>query len=365
MMLKKKIKIGRHADRARIHVLIIYILLVILVKVKVLFYDEIQNQNIRSFAYVLVIVLMLIVLLVKIKEISHLLDSYERQNDLLQNSFDVLEHINLFIIDLDYNYLYMNQSDIRFMENYFQISPAVGENVSRYLSESHFQSLKDNVQLAIKNGLQTSEDTFDFGGERIVLYTSYSPVKNNKGDICAICCITTNITETVAEKDRFMELVYQDPLTEIYNRRKLQDYYQEVVQKDNLKTWIFIFDLDNFKLSNDSYGHSVGDQILIDFSAILKSEFPDTAVVARIGGDEFCVLLPEISSQDVLHIQSNIVMRMHELEPYGVTVSIGKTLAKNTAVNDLNHYIQKADKKMYIHKYSHKSGQTEHSLPLN
>lgn len=158
-----------------------------------------------------------------------------------------------------------------------------------------------------------------------------------------------NVTDQVKEKEKFIELIYQDPLTKVFNRRKIIDYYKEVIQKDNLSTWIFVFDLDNFKQSNDQFGHIIGDQLLIDFAIILKSEFPSEAIISRLGGDEFSVLISDLTYQEVVGIQSNIKMRMNAFKKFGVSVSIGKLFAENTAKHDLKYFLDQADKEMYNH----------------
>ena len=318
------------------------------------FYTEIKNDDFKSILFICIIALILFVLFFEIVRFSRLLKASEKQHILLQNSLDVLENINIYIIDRDYNYLYMNQPDITFMEKYFHVSLKVGKNVSDYLSAEHFDSLKANVNAALENNFHASKDVFDHEGESLVLYTSYSPIKNKGGEVVAICCITTNVTDVENEKEKMLKLIYQDPLTEVYNRRKLNEYYAEVIQKDNLSIWVFVFDLDNFKSSNDAFGHAVGDQILIQFSNILMNEFPSNALVSRLGGDEFCVLLPETTHLDILRIQSNIVLKMQEFNLFGVSVSIGKTFARNPRYHELDEFLVEADSNMYSQKKSKK-----------
>ncbi|MDG3213064.1 GGDEF domain-containing protein [Streptococcus suis] len=334
------------------HILLIYGLIygLLLLLFLFFFYTEIRIDDFKSILFICIIALILFVLFFEIVQFSRLLKASEKQNFLLKNSFDVLENINLYIIDRDYNYLYMNQPDVTFMEKYFHVSPKVGKNVSDYLSAVHFDSLKANVNAALENNFHTSKEVFDHEGENFVLYTSYSPIKNKRGEVVAICCITTNVTDVDNEKEKMLKLIYQDPLTEVYNRRKLNEYYAEVIQKDNLSVWVFIFDLDNFKSSNDAFGHAVGDQILIQFSNILMNEFPSTALVSRLGGDEFCVLLPETTHFDILRIQSNIVLKMQEFNLFEVSVSIGKTFARNPRYHELDELLVEADSNMYAQK---------------
>ncbi|MFI3633194.1 sensor domain-containing diguanylate cyclase [Streptococcus parauberis] len=320
----------------------------------ILLYLETKDWDQSTLIYLLVAGFVLYFIFFEVKRILSYFEAYENSTSLYQDSFEVLENINLYIIDLNLNYLYMNKSDISFMEKYYGITPQIGDNVSKYLSKLHIEHLKENVNVALSKGFQTSSDTFNYEGKEIYLYTSYSPVYNAKGQVYAICCITMNVTEQVIEKEKFIELIYQDPLTNVYNRRKVDDYYKDVLQKNNQSTWIFVFDLDNFKNSNDEFGHSFGDRILIDFSNILKIEFPSSAIISRMGGDEFCVLISEISYQDSIGIQSNIKMRMKQFEKYGVSVSIGRVFAENTKKHEFIYFLDKADKEMYNHKNSQK-----------
>lgn len=101
-------------------------------------------------------------------------------------------------------------------------------NLSKYLTPLHMEVFKENVNAAISLGFKTSEDILKTDGQDIYLYTTYSPVKNSRGEIYAICCVTTDITGSVQEKEKFTELIYQDPLTNIFNRRKVFDYYKLV-----------------------------------------------------------------------------------------------------------------------------------------
>lgn len=320
----------------------------------ILLYLETKDWDKSTLLYLFIAGLVLYFIFFEVKRILSYFEAYENENTLFQDSFEVLNNVNLYIIDLNYQFLYLNQSNITFMEKYYQVSPKIGDEVSKYLSENHMRSLQENCKQAMISGFQTSQDSFKYKGEEIFLYTSYSPVKNSRGQVYAVCCITMNVTDQVKEKEKFIELIYQDTLTKVFNRRKIIDYYKEVIQKDNLSTWIFVFDLDNFKQSNDQFGHIIGDQLLIDFAMILKSEFPSEAIISRLGGDEFSVLISDLTYQEVVGIQSNIKMRMNAFKKFGVSVSVGKLFAENTAKHDLKYFLDQADKEMYNHKNSQK-----------
>lgn len=336
----------KYRNKLLIHIYTQAVGLIMLVSVLV-FMESNEGIGTRTVYSLLAIIISFLVL--GIKRFFSLFNKYENQNALYQASFEILVNGSVYIVDLEFNYLYMNKSNIEFMDNYYKIQPKVGENVSKYLTPLHMEVFKENVNAAISLGFQTSEDILKNDGQDIYLYTTYSPVKNSRGEIYAICCVTTDITGSVQEKEKFTELIYQDPLTNIFNRRKVFDYYK-IVQQENQKIWVLIFDLDNFKSSNDTFGHATGDQVLVDFSNLLKSTFPSSAIIARWGGDEFLVLVPNITYGSLRVIETTIQNSVPYLDELGISVSIGEALAEDTINNNLDYYIDAADQKMYERK---------------
>jgi len=96
--------------------------------------------------------------------------------------------------------------------------------------------------------------------------------------------------------DAAHHLADRDPITELFNHRyAVQQLYREIErhQRAGITMTVLMLDLDNFKLFNDTYGHPAGDEVLRQVGGILRNSFRDTDTVARYGGDEFIVLLPE------------------------------------------------------------------------
>ena len=102
--------------------------------------------------------------------------------------------------------------------------------------------------------------------------------------------------ELEKEKLRFQELSETDPLTRIFNRRKLENALAEYVKlafRYNRPLSIIMFDIDHFKEINDSYGHQVGDNVLFELANLVKINLRETDLLARFGGEEFMILMPE------------------------------------------------------------------------
>ena len=118
-----------------------------------------------------------------------------------------------------------------------------------------------------------------------------------------------------------------------------------------------MLDLDNFKDINDTYGHASGDDVLKEISAILNTIVREGDILARWGGEEFVILLPQTSLYDATKIAERIRAtidelvirsRMHEIK---TTTSLG-VAQKNDSINELDDLIKLADRGLYQAKFS-------------
>jgi Amt family ammonium transporter len=139
-----------------------------------------------------------------------------------------------------------------------------------------------------------------------------------------------------------------DPLTQILNRRGLMEIIGEKNPYDHNITLIII-DIDKFKNINDTYGHNVGDSVLVELSSLVKERTVDEDILVRWGGEEFVVV---VYTED-LNITQNIAEELREaIEEHEfttvkkVTASFGVSKAKNQAESFADIF-EKADKALY------------------
>lgn len=155
-------------------------------------------------------------------------------------------------------------------------------------------------------------------------------------------------------KKQLEQLATTDPLTGLNNLRSYQVKLKELLQEgrtvNNLT--LLIIDIDHFKKINDSYGHPTGDRVLKDFAAQLHQFFGMRGFPARIGGEEFAVILPATSSIDALQLSDKFRLEVSSyfadqpLEPRIVNASIGIASANSDRRNAEELYAA-ADKALY------------------
>ena len=144
----------------------------------------------------------------------------------------------------------------------------------------------------------------------------------------------------------------KDPLTNTYNRRTVKESFERLAlisDKENNRLGVLMIDLDNFKGINDRYGHSKGDELLQQISFIMKKVSKKEDFIARWGGDEFLILVPNIDE----YFEVNYPQLLHEeLESNEsflntlFTASIGVAIYPEHGVT-LENLIQRADERMY------------------
>lgn len=140
-----------------------------------------------------------------------------------------------------------------------------------------------------------------------------------------------------------------DPLTKLLNRRALIDRYSSAVRH---RTAAILFDLDHFKSVNDGYGHAAGDVVLHHFAEILSARIRISDVAARVGGEEFCVILHNVDRQTALNFAERIRMKTEEKAvasikgPIAVTVSVGVAYSAGHG-ESFGALLERADRALY------------------
>jgi diguanylate cyclase (GGDEF)-like protein/PAS domain S-box-containing protein len=182
-----------------------------------------------------------------------------------------------------------------------------------------------------------------------------TPLKDSKGNITHFIATGKDISKRMANHERILLLAHHDGLTNLPNRLLLEDRLKQAVARmrwHKRSVALFFMDMDRFKIINDTLGHEVGDQVLQTVSKRLLDCVREGDTVARIGGDEFAIILNDIASKDdILPIAQHLLENMaqpficNERELF-ISSSIGISLFP-TDGEDTQTLLKKADIAMY------------------
>lgn len=182
---------------------------------------------------------------------------------------------------------------------------------------------------------------------------SYPIFDENQGKISGVVEFVRDITEQKEREREIKYLLYRDSLTGLYNRRFFEEEMQRLDTKRQLPISIIMADVNGLKIINDSYGHDTGDRLLKKAAEILKKTVREEDILARQGGDEFAILLPNTSSEEVSRVVSRINKEIAaaDLDEIPLSIALGQA-TKNEPAEELTEVLKKADNRMYQNKLS-------------
>lgn len=151
-------------------------------------------------------------------------------------------------------------------------------------------------------------------------------------------------------KDMFY-MSYHDTVTDLFNRRYINENLNEIDTASNLPISIIMGDLNGLKQTNDVFGHSEGDLLIQKAAKVMKTVCRDKDFIARIGGDEFLIILPNTDKSTAGKVATQIKHKISKqrIKYLNCSISIGFE-TKNASEEDIAHIMKKAEEKMYLQK---------------
>jgi len=242
------------------------------------------------------------------------------------------------------------------------------------LKSKKFDQEKLNMLYGIKALRNVEIDLVDSFGNLINAFASFSMAESKLDGLVGMVLNIVDITnlkrieeELIKSKEQYKDLsehldkiANYDKLTDLPNRRLLFDKLELAIENYKIsgnKYALVFIDLDGFKLINDSYGHDIGDLLLVKISNIFITSFRKQDIVARVGGDEFVIVFSDIQHELEL---DNIIQRMKEMFvkpivimnnicPIGISLGISKCPEDGITTDEL---MKIADERMYKDKSS-------------
>jgi diguanylate cyclase (GGDEF)-like protein len=195
------------------------------------------------------------------------------------------------------------------------------------------------------------------------LETNAVPMHDSEGNITMLLGITRDVTERKANEKRIDYLANFDSLTGLPNRMQLDIRIKDLLslaRRHKQEFAIMFLDLDHFKDINDTLGHTIGDKLLVNSSHRLKSILREEDTLARMGGDEFIILLPKIDMNGVSQVAQKLLDTFKK--PFdidgnelSISVSVGIALYPNDGL-DFDTLYKNADTAMYRAKKEGRNG---------
>lgn len=179
------------------------------------------------------------------------------------------------------------------------------------------------------------------------------PIYDDSGILVAIEGIARDITERKKIEEKLRYLSLHDPLTGLHNRTYFEQEMQRLEEEQRIPVGIIVCDIDGLKLVNDSLGHDIGDTLLATAANVIKSVFREGDVVARVGGDEIAILLPNTDATAVERACQRIkrAIEQHNAtnQHFQLSISTGFAVGNKVPVK-MSELFKEADNNMYREK---------------
>jgi diguanylate cyclase (GGDEF)-like protein/PAS domain S-box-containing protein len=242
----------------------------------------------------------------------------------------------------------------------YERSEILGKNPRIFKSKLHDQPFYKRMWQSLLNEGGWKGEIWDRrkNGELCPMLLSINAVTDNRGQLTHYVAISTDISHQKQTEQELKQLAYYDVLTSLPNRSLFKDRFEHEIrlaQRDNTSLALFFLDLDHFKNVNDTLGHWAGDCLLQTIATRIQNCLRKTDTVARMGGDEFTIILPglgnitestEIARKLIDAIRKPVQIKDHVVF---VGVSIGIAICPDDG-SDFNTLTKHADAAMYASK---------------
>lgn len=225
-------------------------------------------------------------------------------------------------------------------------------NLQKIFREHDLKILKTN-KTSIEN------EWFEFDGKQVLFQSKKIPFKYNSNSGIGILGVSRDITDLYEIQKKLEEQTIKDELTKAYNRKYFNEKLKEqfdLYRRYKVNFCIALFDIDDFKKINDTYGHKIGDEVLIKICKTINKNIRITDILFRIGGEEFVIMYRKTNVEDAFKSTKKIkdlIENEQIIENHPITISIGLTQIKDNDKED--SLIKRSDDLMYDSKKNGKN----------
>ncbi len=311
--------------------------------------------------FILILIPVIRLILVFIKNLNEEILERKEAEEQLKLYHAAVEHSTSSIFICDINGLIEYANPQFYKISGYTSEEIIGKSPNIFKSGEHSGSFYQELWNTILSGKPWHGEMVNKykDGHKGYAVTSISPIKDDEGNISHFVAVREDITELKDLQAELTQKAHFDTLTNIPNRTLFFDRLEKTLAISKRKKHAFallFIDLDSFKSINDEYGHNIGDQLLVEVSKKIQSCIREADTVARIGGDEFVILLTEIASNDEPGIMAkriiDILSKPIQVKDHicHIGASIGISLYPEHS-SDLDELLVLADKAMYEVKH--------------
>ncbi len=280
--------------------------------------------------------------------------------DIVENAMDVVIVTSADAInDPGPEIVYVNKAFTQLTG--YSKNEAIGQNPRMLQGEKTDANTKREIRIAIENKqpVRVTIKNYSKSGQEYWLDMNILPLKNEQNEVTHFVAIERDVTEQKNYEQELERLSRTDPLTGLLNRRAFNEISENEFsrfKRNNDVYSVLMIDIDLFKQVNDTYGHAVGDLVIQSTAHLCETNRRLYDVLARFGGEEFCLLLPQTTKESAHELAEKIRLTIHQTSIQGgnnsisVSVSIG---ISESHENDESHcdVINRADDKLYQAKH--------------
>ncbi len=285
--------------------------------------------------------------------------SEEKYRLITENTTDMIS-----VIDREGNFLYLSPSHETVLG--YDIRNVGVNNLLAWIEEEDREIMVEAIQhtFSARKSRQIEYRLRTFEQKCIWVETTITPVMSESGNVRKLVLVCREITERKKSEQTIHHLAYHDTLTDLPNRRLFVQYLsKELNQAKRIgsKLAVLFLDLDRLKDINDTWGHDVGDLILLEASKRLKSCTRKHDMVARLGGDEFTIVLPNITGRDevegiVFRLQSELRKPLEVAgQSFTLSMSIGIAMFPEDG-EQTDDLLKRSDTALYVVKSRGRNG---------
>ena len=303
------------------------------------------------------LILMLIFISVIFILILYFLNKLHNRRNLLSAVINTSDDL-IYYKDHKLKYIGCNDAFEKFVNK--SKKEIIGKNDFELFENKYAQIFRENdLKVLESKEMSIDNEWLEINNKTLLFQSKKRPLKYDNSTGVGILGVNRDITNLFEIQKELEEQAIIDELTKAYNRKSFNEKVNERIELFKRYENYFcmaLLDIDNFKVVNDTYGHDIGDKVLIKVSQIIKQNIRTTDTLFRIGGEEFIILYPKTLLDEAFSSAEKIrtlIKKENIIENHPITISIG--LAQINENDNKDTIFKRVDDLMYISKKNGKN----------